>query len=184
MIVTVDRSEMGQGVNTSLAMLVAEELDVPLEGVQTQFAPVDHVYDNPVIHLQITVGSMSVRNAWLRLRSAGADARLRLIAAAAARWNVSPAECRTEAGAVVHDASHNRAGYGELAAAAVALSPVAAPPLRSFDELQILGKPARTARDSRPYRGTQCIRHGHRAAGNAGRDDADAARNRREAADR
>jgi isoquinoline 1-oxidoreductase beta subunit len=141
-IVTVDRSEMGQGVNTTLAMLVAEELDVPLEAIRTQFAPVDHVYDNPVIGMQITVGSMSVHNAWLRLRSAGADARMRLIAAAASRWSVSAAQCRTADGSVIYDAGDRRAGYGELAAAAVALPAIAVPPLRSFDDFRILGKPA------------------------------------------
>lgn len=141
-VITIDRSEMGQGVNTSLAMLVAEELDVPLEGIRTQFAPVDHVYDDPVIGMQITVGSMSVHNAWLRLRSAGADARLRLIAAAAKRWDVRPEECRTEDATVIHDADERRAGYGDLAAAAAALEPFASPPLRGFDEFHILGKPA------------------------------------------
>ena len=141
-IVTIDRSEMGQGVNTSLAMLVAEELDVPLARIRTQFAPVDHVYDNPVIGMQITVGSMSVHNAWLRLRSAGADARIRLIAAAAERWGVRPEECRTEASTVICETGNRNAGYGELAASASALAPVPSPPLRGFDELHILGKPA------------------------------------------
>jgi isoquinoline 1-oxidoreductase beta subunit len=141
-IVTVDRSEMGQGVNTTLAMLVAEELDVSLDGIRTQFAPVDHVYDNPIIGMQITVGSMSVRNAWLRLRSAGADARLRLIAAAASRWGISTEQCRTGGGSVIHDTGNLRASYGELAAAAAALPAIAAPPLRSFEDFRILGKPA------------------------------------------
>jgi isoquinoline 1-oxidoreductase beta subunit len=141
-IVTVDRSEMGQGVNTTLAMLVAEELDVALPDVRTQFAPVDHVYDNPVIGMQITVGSMSVHNAWLPLRRAGADARERLIAAAADGWGVARAACRTRDGAVFHDAGNRRAGYGELAASAAARPPIEAPALKGFEQMRVLGKPA------------------------------------------
>jgi isoquinoline 1-oxidoreductase beta subunit len=141
-VVTIERSEMGQGVNTALAMLVAEELCVPLERVRTVFAPVDHAYDNPVIGMQITVGSMSVRNAWLRMRRAGADARERLIAAAATRWNVEPAACRAQDGAVVDPSGKRRCAYGELAAAAAALPPIEAPRLTDFAHLRILGKPA------------------------------------------
>jgi len=140
-IVTIDRSEMGQGVNTALAMLVAEELDVPIEGIRTRFAPVDHVYDNAVIGMQITVGSMSIHNAWLNVRRAGADARERLIAVAAERWGVDRAECVTYAGAVVNESTGRRAGYGELAAAAAALTPVAEPPLKGFADMRVLGKP-------------------------------------------
>lgn len=141
-IVTIGRSEMGQGVNTSLAMLVAEELDVALERIRTQFAPVDHVYDNPVIGMQITAGSMSVHSAWVPLRSAGADVRMRLIAAAADRWGVRPEDCRTADATVIHDGGNRRAGYGELAAAAVALNPVPIPPVRGYEDLRILGKSA------------------------------------------
>jgi isoquinoline 1-oxidoreductase beta subunit len=142
-IVTIDRSEMGQGVNTALAMLVAEELDVALDGIRTQFAPVDHFYDNPVIGMQITVGSMSIHNAWLGLRQAGADARERLITAAAASWGVPPEECRASDGTVLHERTNRRAGYGELAVAAALLPPIESPPLKSFEQMRILGKPAR-----------------------------------------
>ena len=141
-IVTIDRSEMGQGVNTALAMLVAEELEVPLAGIHTRFAPVDHVYDNAVIGLQITVGSTSIHNGWLNLRRAGADARERLIAVAAKRWNVEPANCLAHEGSVRHESSGRRAGDGELAAAAAALAPIAEPPLKGFADMRVLGKPA------------------------------------------
>lgn len=141
-IVTIERSEMGQGVNTALAMLVAEELGVPLAGIRTRFAPVDHAYDNPVIGMQITVGSMSMHNAWLHVRRAGADARERLAAEAAERWGVERPACRTDAGNIVHQESGRHAGYGELAEAAAARAAVADPPLTGFEQMRILGKPA------------------------------------------
>jgi isoquinoline 1-oxidoreductase beta subunit len=140
-VLTIERSEMGQGVNTALAMLIAEELDVPLESVRTRFAEVDAAYDNPVIGMQITVGSMSVRNGWLRLRRAGADARARLMAAAALRWGVTTDDCRTCAGTVHHDGSGRTAGYGELPAEAAALPPLESPPLRDREQFTILGRP-------------------------------------------
>jgi isoquinoline 1-oxidoreductase beta subunit len=139
--VTIDRSEMGQGINTSLAMLVAEELDVPPERIRTQVAAVDRVYDSPAIGIQITVGSLSIQEEWVRMRSAGADVRIRLIAAAAQRWNVRSADCFTRAGTVVCESANLTAGYGDLAVAAAALPPVPAPPLKAFDDMRVLGKP-------------------------------------------
>jgi isoquinoline 1-oxidoreductase beta subunit len=118
-IVTIERSEMGQGITTALSMLVAEELDVPLERIRTEFAPVDRAYDNPVIGMQITVGSMSMMNAWLRVRQAGADARERLRSAGAKTWR----------------------DYGTAAPAAAALPPVASPPLKPREQYALLGKP-------------------------------------------
>ena len=140
-IVTIERSEMGQGVNTALAMLVAEELDVPLERIRTEFAPVDHVYDNSVIGMQITVGSMSIQNAWMHVRRAGADARERLIAAAAKTWGVKPQDCSTRDSMVIHPLTGGRIGYGELAATAVALPALESPQLKSPEQWRILGKP-------------------------------------------
>lgn len=139
--VIVGRSEMGQGISTAIPMLIAEELEVPLERIHTEFAPVDHAYDNPIIHLQITVGSLSVQTTWEPVRKAGAEVRERLISAAALRWNVSPAECRAEAGDVVHAASGRRLGYGEVAERAAALPAPAEPRLKSAAEFRILGKP-------------------------------------------
>ena len=107
--------EMGQGTYTSIPMLIAEELEVPLDRIQVEFAPADHVYDNPVIGLQITVGSLSMQTAWDPLRMAGAEVRERLIAAASLRWNVSPLECGAVDGAVIHRPTTRRLAYGELA---------------------------------------------------------------------
>lgn len=141
-IVTIERSEMGQGVTTALAMLVAEELRVPLARVRTEAAPVDRAYDNPVIGMQITVGSMSMQNAWLRVRRAGADARERLVAAAAARWGIAPAACEADAGTVVERDGSRRLGYGELGADAAALAPRVEPALTEPSAFTLLGTSA------------------------------------------
>ena len=140
-VVIAGRSEMGQGVTNSLAMMIAEELEVPLDRVGFEFAPADHAYDNPIIHRQITVGSLSMQTTWEPVRKAGAEARERLITAAALRWNVERAECRAENGAVVHRPSGRSLDYGTLAAEAAALTAPADPPLKGFDQFRVLGKP-------------------------------------------
>ena len=87
--------EMGQGVYTSLSMLLAEELGVKLDQVKVQHAPPNHaLYVNSIIGIQNTGGSASVRAFWTPLRQAGAVGRNLLIAAAAKRWNIDPAACR------------------------------------------------------------------------------------------
>jgi isoquinoline 1-oxidoreductase beta subunit len=111
--VTVPKSEMGQGVRTTLALLVAEELDADWERVSVETAPYGTKYGP-----QGTGGSGSVLETWERLRQAGANMRALLIAEAAQRWGVSTNECTTEASAVIHAASNRRETYGNLAAAA------------------------------------------------------------------
>jgi len=140
-LVTIGRSEMGQGINTTLASLVAEELDVPMDAVRTEFAPVDHAFDDPTIGMQITVGSLSVKNMWFPMRRAAAEVRERLIATAATRWDVAPATCRAHNGAVVHSPTARHLTYAELAADAVKLPPPGEPPLREPETFRILGRP-------------------------------------------
>src|SRR5271166_1918898 len=101
----IDKSEMGQGINTALTMILAEELDLDWKTIKTEFAPAAPQYFNPVFGLQGTGGSTSVRGSWEPLAKAGAAAREMLIAAAAKKWNVEPGACRTENSAVVHTAS-------------------------------------------------------------------------------
>src|SRR6058998_4456288 len=113
-LVVVDRSEMGQGVTTSLPMLLAEELEADWTKVRIEFAPADKAYINPLFGLQGTGGSSSIRAAWTPLRKAGAAAREVLIAAAAQRWAVKATECHAERGAVVHAKSKRRLRYGQL----------------------------------------------------------------------
>lgn len=117
-LIEVARSEMGQGVMTSLPMLIAEELEVGLDQVTARFAPVDEAYTNRLIGQQLTGGSTSIRDAWTKLREAGALAREMLIAAAAEAWGVEPDQCRAESGRVHHDASRRQLGYARLAARA------------------------------------------------------------------
>jgi isoquinoline 1-oxidoreductase beta subunit len=108
--------EIGQGVKTSLPMLVAEELDIPWERVRVTQAGLDARYGD-----QGAGGSTSVSENWDGLRKAGATARHLLVAAAAARWGVEPSSCRVESGLVVHSPSGRRLPYGALAAEAARL---------------------------------------------------------------
>src|SRR3989454_788718 len=87
-LVMVDRSEMGQGVTTSLPMLLAEELEADWSKIRIDFAPADKAYTNPMFGMQGTGGSTSVRAAYTPLRKAGAAAREMLVAAAAEPWGV------------------------------------------------------------------------------------------------
>jgi isoquinoline 1-oxidoreductase subunit beta len=141
-IFTIPQVEMGQGIYTALAMILAEELDAPFDAVTALAAPPDDkLYLNPVFGFQVTGGSTSVRAFWKPMRIAGAAARAMLIEAAAAKWSVDPATCRTDNGVVFHDASAQKAAYGELAQAAAGLTPPQDPPLKSPANFKLIGKP-------------------------------------------
>ncbi len=142
-VVIVDRSEMGQGVSTALPMLVAEELDADWAMVRYQFAPANEAYYNPMMKVQATGGSTSVRAAWLPLRQAGAVARRMLVAAAAEAWKVGAEACRTEAGYVIHGATGRRSSYGDLAGAAALLPIPTNVPLKRPADFRIIGRPLR-----------------------------------------
>ncbi len=115
--IVVPRPDMGQGVRTSLPMLVAEELDVPLDRVVLEQAGVDAAFHGE----QYSGGSNGIAHSWTTMRTAGAIARAMLVAAAAREWNVEPSGCSTERGAVLHPASGRRLTYGALARAASVL---------------------------------------------------------------
>jgi isoquinoline 1-oxidoreductase beta subunit len=135
------QTEMGQGIYTGLAMLIAEELDLPLAGVTLEAAPAsDALYGNPIFKVQATGGSTSMRGYWLPMRKVGASARGMLVAAAARRWRVDPASCRTEAGAVIHDQSGRRLPYGEIAGAAMREKPPADPVLKDPAAFRLIGR--------------------------------------------
>ncbi|MFN0181989.1 MAG: molybdopterin cofactor-binding domain-containing protein [Gemmatimonadales bacterium] len=141
--VMVDRAEMGQGVSTSLPMLVAEELDAEWSSVRYEFAPANEAYFNPVMKIQATGGSTSIRAAWEPLRRAGALARSMLIAAAAKSWNVPPSECSTEPGVVVHRGSGRRVGYGAIAGAAAREPVPAEVSLKDPKDFRLIGTSVR-----------------------------------------
>jgi isoquinoline 1-oxidoreductase beta subunit len=118
--VLVDRSEMGQGVYTALPMLLAEELEVDLTAIRIVAAPAGDAYVNAGNGGQITGTSNSVSDAWERLRTAGAQARSVLIAAAADRWRMAPERCRAHRGRIENDRGQSFS-YGQLAPAAAKL---------------------------------------------------------------
>jgi isoquinoline 1-oxidoreductase beta subunit len=141
---TMPQVEMGQGVYTSIAMILAEELDARLESVTLQAAPPnDALYSNPVLGFQVTGGSTSIRAFWMPLRRAGASARAILIGAAAAGWNVNPTSCGTADGEVIHSASGRRLPYGSLVDRAAQLKPPANPTLKTLTEFRLIGTAAR-----------------------------------------
>lgn len=120
--VIVKHLEMGQGIATGLATILADALDCDWAQVRTEPAPVDPpVYRNLLFGFQATGGSTSIANSWAQLRAAGATARAMLLQAAAARWQVPLPELATARGRVLHAASGRSAGYGELAAEAAVL---------------------------------------------------------------
>lgn len=113
----IDKAEMGQGTVTSLAMLLAEEMEADWSKVRTEFAPVDPAYGAS----QGVFGSLSIRTSWNRLREAGATATELLVEAGANRWNVDKARVRAENGTIVNVDSGERFRFGELAAEAARL---------------------------------------------------------------
>ena len=136
--------EMGQGMYTAMPMLLAEELEVGLDQVRLEHAPPDDkLYANPIFHFQATGGSTSVKGLYEPMRRAGATARTMLMAAAAKRWNVDPASCRAERGAVIHTPSHRRLSYGALAAAAAALPIPDKVVLKRPEDFKLIGTPAK-----------------------------------------
>jgi isoquinoline 1-oxidoreductase beta subunit len=127
-------SEMGQGIKTSLPMIVAEELDVDWKQVTIVQGDL-----NPAYGRQFSVGSGSTVGNFGALRKAGATARAMLIAAAAQTWGVPASECTTEKSFVVHAASKRRASYGELATKAAAMPAPADAPLKDPKDFTLLG---------------------------------------------
>ncbi|HEX6832479.1 MAG TPA: xanthine dehydrogenase family protein molybdopterin-binding subunit [Rudaea sp.] len=133
------RNEMGQDVHTSLALLVAEELGVDVNKVRIEQAPVDPVYVNALLGGQITGGSTSIRDAWQKLREAGATARVLLVSAASNQWKVPAAECVAVDGYVTHP-SGKRASYGSLADAAAKLPAPKNVELKKRSDFNQIGK--------------------------------------------
>lgn len=141
-IVVVNKSEMGQGVYTSLPMLVAEELECELSSIRVEPAPVEPAYRHTLFGIQSTGGSTSILSEWDRMRRVGAGAREMLVTAAADTWKVSRASCRAEKGAVVHE-SGKRLTYGELAEKASAVPAPGEVPLKGPEAFKIIGRPTR-----------------------------------------
>ncbi|MEW6339770.1 MAG: xanthine dehydrogenase family protein molybdopterin-binding subunit [Pseudomonadota bacterium] len=136
----IPKVEMGQGVYTSIPMLIAEELEVPLDSVTVDHAPPDEkLFTDPLLGGQLTGGSTSIRYAWEPMRKAGATARVLLINAAAQQWQVDPATCHAQAGQVIHPASNRSIGYGQLVDAAAKLPAPQNVPLKDPKDFRIIG---------------------------------------------
>jgi isoquinoline 1-oxidoreductase beta subunit len=170
--VMISKSEMGQGVTTALAMLLADELDARWDQVSVESSPIDPIYNNvatvvdglpfhPDDHgpvrstlewltaksirefgLMVTGGSSSIKDLWLPMREAGASARAMLANAAAQRWQVPLAECQIAEGRVTH-ASGKAARFGELAAQAASGALPGRVPLKRIDQFRLIGQPTR-----------------------------------------
>ncbi len=139
--ILISKSEMGQGVVTSLSMLAAEELECDWRKIRTEFAPAAVVYFDPAFHMQGTGGSQSIHSGWQPMREAGATARMMLILAAVQKWGVDPSECHAEDGAVIHAATKRRATYGSLAEAASKVTPPQDVTLKDPSQFKVIGKP-------------------------------------------
>jgi isoquinoline 1-oxidoreductase beta subunit len=136
----IPKVEMGQGVYTSIPMLIAEELEVPLDAVTIDHAPPNEkLFMDPLLGGQLTGGSTSIRYAWDPMRKAGATARVLLINAAAQQWQVDPASCHAQAGQVIHAASTRSIGYGQLVDAAAKLPAPQNVPLKDPKDFKIVG---------------------------------------------
>ena len=134
--------EMGQGVYTAVPMILADELDADFSKVVLQHAPPNEkLYSNPTFGVQVTGNSNSIRAFWKPLRSAGAAARLMLVQAAAAQWQVDPVSCSTSNSIVSHATSGRTLAYGDLVDAASALPVPQDPPLKDPKNFTLIGKP-------------------------------------------
>ncbi len=140
----IPKVEMGQGVYTSIPMLIAEELEVPLDSVTIDHAPPNEkLFGDPLLGGQLTGGSTSIRYAWEPMRRAGATARVMLIGAAAQQWQVDPSSCHAANGEVVHADSGRRAGYGQLVDAAAQLPVPQNVALKQPQDFRLIGKPTK-----------------------------------------
>ncbi len=163
-ILAVPRGEMGQGVYTAIAMLIAEELEVGLDQIEVEHPDVDGKYANafiltesmpqfrPLIWLGervaaalpliATGGSTTIRDGWEAMRRVGASARMMLVQAAAISWDVAFDECEAKLGVVNHPKTGRSLSYGDLAEAAAQIKPPADPQLKPPSEFRLVGTPA------------------------------------------
>lgn len=136
--------EMGQGVYTSIPMLLAEELEVDLPSVKLEHAPPNEkLYADALLGAQVTGGSTSIRALWEPMRQAGAVCRSLLIAAAAQQWKVAESACYAKSGVVYHDASRRTLRYGELVKVASTLPVPKQVALKDPKDFKLIGTAAK-----------------------------------------
>jgi isoquinoline 1-oxidoreductase beta subunit len=151
--IVLNKSEMGQGVYTSLPMLINEELEADWSRIRVETAPVAAVYNHTGFGMQLTGGSSSIPSSWEQLRRVGASARVLLIRAAAQQWGVPEAECHAENSQVVH-AGGRKLGYGALAGAAAKLPLPEDVPLKASADFRLIGKPVKRLDTPQKINGT------------------------------
>jgi isoquinoline 1-oxidoreductase beta subunit len=141
--IVANHSEMGQGVYTSLPMLLNEELEADWSKIRVESAPVDAVYNHPMFGLQMTGGSTTTAAEWDHYRKLGAAGRIVLLEAAAQQWKVPASSCRVEKGMVIHAATSRRASYGSLVEAALTIPVPSDVPLKQPKDFTLIGKSTR-----------------------------------------
>jgi isoquinoline 1-oxidoreductase beta subunit len=141
-VIQVNRLEFGQGVQTALPMLLADEMDADWSQVVPELAPAADIYRDPMRGFQMVGGSGSIATSFQQYRELGARTRAMLVAAAAARWTVAPEQCRTEA-SVVRGPGGQAAKYAELATDAARISVPATVQLKKPADFRLIGKQVR-----------------------------------------
>src|SRR5947207_1980332 len=141
-VIQVNRLEFGQGVQTALPMILADEMDADWSQAVAELAPAADVYKDPIRGIQMVGGSGSIANSFQQYRELGAKTRAMLIAAAAERWGVTPQQCRTEQ-SVVHGPNSQSAKYAELVSEAARKTVPTSVRLKSPSEFRLVGKGVR-----------------------------------------
>ena len=137
--ITVNRLEFGQGVQTSLPMILADEMDADWSKVIAELAPAADVYKDPLFGIQMVGGSGSIAHSFQQYRELGAKTRAMLVAAAADRWKVTPDQCRTE-NSIVYGPGDRIAHYAELADDAARKPVPEKVTLKNASDFRIIGK--------------------------------------------
>lgn len=150
----INKSEMGQGVYTALAMLIAEELEADWSKVKVVSAPVAPVYNHTAWNIQATGGSTSVASSWEQMRTIGAAARIMLIEAAARTWGVKSNICSAENGQVIHKPTQRRLSYGVLSGQAAKLPLPTRVKLKDPKDFKLIGRPTHRLDTPGKVRGT------------------------------
>ncbi|MGH6625835.1 MAG: molybdopterin cofactor-binding domain-containing protein [Burkholderiaceae bacterium] len=140
--VTINRLDFGQGVETGLPLILAEELDADWSKVKSVHGNAEPAYVDPALGMHLTGGSNSIKNSYTQYRELGARTRAMLVAAAAAQWGVDAASLRTRNGTVIGPGSR-RLGYGELAEAAMKRPVPEKVALKDPKQFRLIGKPTR-----------------------------------------
>ena len=141
-VIQVNRLEFGQGVQTALPMILADEMDADWSQVVAELAPAADIYKDPLYGIQMVGGSGSIAHSFQQYRELGARTRTMLIAAAAAQWKVPANQCRTEA-SIVHGPGGRSAKYADLADAAAHLPVPETVQLKNAPEFRLIGKKVR-----------------------------------------